>query len=260
MTDTMTRPNTSTIHIPATPAGAELALNGFTVTSLNPTFELARLRRSFQTLPKDRYSPRFREFGRYAEQAGRLEDRPYEAYSETSNAAVGANVNRCFAPLRDETRASPALTSIITQVLELYRDAVGATGPIEIGLHQIRVTTDATRAGEATPEGPHQDGNSAFAAVLLGRYCTGGETRIYDRTNTLLHQHTMTNVLETVMCIDHKVFHEVTPVVPNDGESDGYRDIIIVDFYETDRLDDIRNLNTNNSIPMSVQNPLHPLS
>jgi len=257
----MTAPNDNN-NLPHNSIAAELASTGYTLTTLNPSCSprsVDALRRSCYDLDSDPYSPRHRGFGRYvANPDSSLRDRLYEGYEESSNAAVGDGVVRYFAPLEPLVRANAALRQIIMDIVAIYRTATGTTGVIEIGLHQIRVHAAAHEPGEATPEKRHHDGNTAFGAVLLNRHCTGGETLIYDTDETLVEKHTMTQALDVVLCIDHRVSHEVTPITPPPGSTTGFRDVLIVDLYDEDNIADVINLNPNDSRPGTMRRPIYP--
>jgi len=242
-------------------AAAQLAAQGHTITTFR-TGQSPRwttdLRRSFNDLAPDPYSDRLRAFCRMAQLDGLLRDRPYEAYFEAANAAVGHGVERYFPPLDAEVQANPALRSCVGITADLYRAATGATGVIEIGVHQVRVVAKGVLPGEVTPEGIHQDGNTAFAAILFNRYCVGAETIIYDQDKREVNRHTLTGTLDAVVAIDHRIWHNVTPIALRPGSRDGFRDILIVDIYDAEARPTIAERGTNDSRPASIRQPVFP--
>jgi hypothetical protein len=202
---------------------------------------LERLRDEWEHLEPDRYLEqgakfRLRRYGRYRWEpaSDALVSLPHEPYFQPAEENTYAGgVSRDFGPLRPETIHSPFVHAMVR--------AVFACLPIpgerrrerwEVRIHQLRIVASAGAPSFPTPEGIHQDGTDFLTLHLMRRdNISGGDSTIYDLDRTPVFHCTMREVLDMLVLEDPRVMHSATPVLSADGQSEGVRDIMGVDFH-----------------------------
>lgn len=145
------------------------------------------------------------------------------------------DIERWFAPVEAATAANDSLRTI----LEFGRDRFGALAPAvprwHVEVHQFRIEARVDRAGEPTPEGVHRDGVDYVLVLLVAREnIASGTTTIHDPGGNPLGSFTLSRPFDAALVDDHRVFHGVTAVTPEDGTRDAYRDVLVVTYRAVD--------------------------
>ena len=161
--------------------------------------------------------------------------RPHQPHyqSRTYNELNGG-VDRWFAPVTDAVAAHPFLAALLARCAETFAAAAGAPPASArwlVEMHQFRIEADPEHAGLPTPEGMHRDGVDWVAVCLVGRTnVAGGATAVADDAGRSLGSFTLADPLDTVVLDDHRVYHGVTPVRPQDSAVPACRDVLVLTF------------------------------
>jgi hypothetical protein len=172
---------------------------------------------------------RSRRFGRFTLDRGRLERALYKPYVERHNEYAGEMSFRAFPELEDAAYSDPVLLSLIRFDHSVISAALPSKTTWKVGVHLVRITC-GIQSGQPTPEGVHQDDNTAFTVHLISRNCRGGKSRFYDLQRRLIAEFVLVAPLDSVFVDDSAVMHDVSPIEPVDSGV-GLRDVAIVDFY-----------------------------
>lgn len=199
------------------------------------------VRRHFETLPRDTYDKaanRYRQLTRYVllPFAGLLVPRPYEAITYKQD--VGFNqeamgVARQFEAVPDGICQSDFLRALIMHdFANSPLDDEMLAGPIEVGVHFIRLKATPDRPGVAVPNRLHKDGEPVTWIHLMNRKgVAGGENVITDNSQEkVLCETTLNTPLDSIGIVDDMVWHMVKPVRVAEPAQVGVRDVILVDF------------------------------
>ena len=104
--------------------------------------------------------------------------------------------------------------------------------PYEMGVHQMRTVCEPLVESQVTPEGIHKDGHFAFAIHFVdSENISGGVTRLYNNDKEIIARIQLNKFGQTMYIEDDKLFHEVTPIKTITDSQQGYRDILIIEFY-----------------------------
>jgi len=123
----------------------------------------------------------------------------------------------------------------LRRILRFCRDCFGSLAPAtprwRVEVHQFRIEARADEAGEPTPEGIHRDGVDFVLVLLVDRVnIERGTTTIHAPDGRELGQFTLTHAFDAALVDDHRVFHGVTSVVPQDPRQPAHRDVLVVTF------------------------------
>jgi hypothetical protein len=186
---------------------------------------------SYDECPFDEYmgnGTRYKRFSQYkmawSEASGwgfeLLPHRDYTAFKDFN--PVGGGIRRKYEPINVD------FTSLIRAGAEAIPLDTSETW--QINVHQNRTRATPEKPGVLTPEGVHQDGHDYVMIAILRRLnVAGGETRLWDLGAT---QTVWTGILQpgqAVLLNDRAIAHDVTDVLPANGQP-GHRDILIVAF------------------------------
>lgn len=200
--------------------------------------ELESLRHSFSELVQDTFmndggTYRFRRYSRF-----RLEDMtlsPLAGHSiqqTREENPLNGGLLRTFAPLAESTHAHPLLRALILHDAEVASCCEGSVfeGPVQVGVHQVRIVAVGEQAGMPTPEGVHLDGESFTFQHFMGRDgVSGGEFFAYDQNKAPVFSWLQEACLDSVV-FRGTTWHSATPITCNPGVPKGHRDIFLVDF------------------------------
>jgi hypothetical protein len=213
-------------------------------SSLMPHWQ--SLRGDWDHLELDRYlqgGARFRRrrYGRYywSPAHDTLVALPQEAYYQpTDENSYAGGIERSFALLLPATVDSPFLHALVRSTFACLPVAPDRwEGPWEARVHQIRIVASPHEPGLPAPEGVHQDGTDFLTLHLIRRQnIVGGETTIYDLERVPIQRYTMRQTLDSLIFEDPRIMHGVTPVHPADGQTQGIRDLLGIDFIHNPHL------------------------
>lgn len=181
----------------------------------------------FTDLPIDPYlegNYRFRRLSHFRISDRHLVQLPHTAMfqSKTHNPLLG-NVVREYAELDLELINLPDFQALI---LEFFEFCQRCSTSNEVGVHQIRITTDQG-VGNPAPEGIHRDGVDIIGIICVNRDgVAGGETHLYE---SKARSPVFTKVLnpgELLVVNDHQLFHFTTPIQARSPGA-GVRDVFV---------------------------------
>ncbi len=198
----------------------------------------ARLGRHWEDLAVDGYAAelgtmRLRRYGHYAytpaDGSSRLLPHDVFAQPEKSN-PLYVDRDRVFEPLTDEFATDPLLLSLLAllgEVASVLDDVVEWS----VKVTPFRVLASADCGGDPTPEGPHRDGVTLVASVLIGRHnAIGGMSTVYDREKVPIMSTTLREPGSMLVGDDRCVLHGVSPIRPIDPASPARRDVLVITF------------------------------
>lgn len=150
---------------------------------------------------------------------GRLSTNEFTQSSEYNK--FQGDVKRVFEPLEESFVRSKAFTFICN----LFNKEFNWQGNIEV--HQMRVL--AKEGGKLSPEGIHQDGFDNISMVGVSRKnMTGGHLLLYrDRQSEPIVDMILRDG-ESVYLDDRELWHNGSPVVAVDPDSETYMDMLIL--------------------------------
>ncbi|KQT21342.1 MULTISPECIES: 2OG-Fe dioxygenase family protein [unclassified Bradyrhizobium] len=217
-----------------------LEANSFVLTD-EQYKSLATVQDHFNSLPLDTYDEsanRCRQLSRYVllPFAGLLMPRPNKALIYQQNVSFNAEakgIERRFAALPEAIIKADFLRELIMHdFVNSPLDPEMLSGPIEVGVHFIRLRATPDRPGVAVPNRLHKDGEPVTWIHLMNRRdVVGGESIITDNSQAkLLCEATLSTPLDSIGIVDDMVWHMVKPVRVAEPATVGIRDVILVDF------------------------------
>jgi len=147
---------------------------------------------------------------------------------------LNGGVDRWFTPIADAVAANPLFLRLAAAFGGMFDGASGAARRWLVEAHQFRIEADPAHPGLPTPEGMHRDGVDWVAVCLIGRTnVAGGVTAVADAEGRALGSFTLTEPLDTVVLDDHRVWHGVTPVVPEHAGVPAHRDVLVLTYRDS---------------------------
>ncbi len=156
---------------------------------------------------------------------------PHEPhYQSTRYNPLNGGMARHFQAIDTAILYGHTMTSVINFGCELF-GRVSPYADWHIEVHQFRIEVTGTETGLPTPEGVHRDGVSFAMMLMVARSnITGGSTTIYDLDDRRLDEFVLMDPLDLAVVNDERVRHGVAPVASLDGNTSGYRDVLVVTF------------------------------
>ncbi|WP_188703372.1 2OG-Fe dioxygenase family protein [Silvimonas iriomotensis] len=143
---------------------------------------------------------------------------------------LNGGVVRHYQPVEDAVIHNPVLAHLMaagSQVFGAIRPGVAW----QVEMHQFRITTDGSSAGQPTPEGMHRDGVDFVLMVLINRHnVQQGMSTVQDPAGKVLQTFTLTEALDMAVVNDERVRHGVTAITPDRAGQSAYRDILVLTF------------------------------
>lgn len=150
-------------------------------------------------------------------------------YQSLDHNGLNGGVARFFSPIESATCSN----RVLGKILSMCREVFGNLAPEcdwDIEVHQFRIVTCGA-AASPTPEGVHRDGvDFVFMMMVNRQQVRGGATFLYDQSGALLHQHTLSDAMESAFINDNHTLHGVSPITPATPDSYGYRDMLVITF------------------------------
>ena len=194
---------------------------------------------AYEYLPVDPYSEtgcRFRRHQRFVLTPRPLTVIPTDIsnYSQSLllNSKDGGTV-REFEPLPADLATNSFLQALIRYDFEHspFASVRDSNVAYDVGLHLVRMRARQGQPAIASPNKLHKDGEWVTWIHLVSRQgIKGGESVVANNDKEVLVRATLVHRLDTVAVWDDTVFHHVNPVEVVEGEDEGHRDVLIVDF------------------------------
>ena len=148
--------------------------------------------------------------------------------------------HRHFAALETNTVQNPFLHELIRFDFAQLTSNKHIEDDWLIGVHQIRITATTGVQGNPTPEGTHRDNEDYTAQHLIARHnICGGINYFYGngpeptrRPQAVWKQQSYFDSYY----FDRSLWHSVSPIVSGNRDGDGHRDIILIDFVESSKV------------------------
>ncbi|UJD89830.1 hypothetical protein FS594_14095 [Rahnella aquatilis] len=194
----------------------------------------------FTNLELDKYMMdgglyRKRRFGRFKwfADGNRLEQQPQTPYIQPLYFnPLNGGIERHFAPLTDNIVNSPILRSLLLKLANAYGD-IEDIQTWKINTYFNRIISTKDFVGQPVPEGKHRDGVKFSCLFMANRTnVSGGSTTL---TDILYQNHVFTGTLENpaevLIFRDDTVIHDTSAVKAINGFEEGYRDVLVIEFY-----------------------------
>jgi hypothetical protein len=201
---------------------------------------LEEIQQHFNSLSQDSYNlgaNRFRQIRRYTllPYADVLTPRPVTASAYLQNLNFNPEAGgqlRHFDPIPDMMAGNSLLLSLIRRDFSLSEFGKQTlAGPIDVGVHFIRMLAEPGKPGISVPDCLHKDGEPFTWIHLVNRVnVIGGENIIADNNKAIIYETVLEAPLDTIGVDDAHVYHQAKRVFVKEGEAVGYRDVILVDF------------------------------
>lgn len=145
---------------------------------------------------------------------------------------LNGGIARLFEPIESGVANGPTLTSIIDFADRLFTPLSGRSMvDWHVETHQFRIEAASDMTGLPTPEGLHRDGVDWVLVMLIRRQnVVQGVTKIHGLDGREIGSFCLANAFDAALVDDHKVYHAVTPVVPDDPSVPAFRDVLVVTF------------------------------
>ncbi len=205
-------------------------------------------RRDWENLEPDCYMAdggryRLRRYGLYQLSAGsgRLIHVPGASFYQSSKTnPLNGGECRHFAPLAADTVNNPFLHELVRFDFAQLTSKKHVENDWLVGVHQIRILATTGVTGNPTPEGIHRDDESYTAQHLIARHNIGGGINYFygsgpepaRRSHTVWKQKSYFDSYY----FDRSLWHSVSPITAGSCDTDGYRDVILIDFVESSRV------------------------
>ncbi len=213
---------------------------------LNDSGEL--FRRDWAHLEPDPYmanggSYRSRRYGLYqlSGRTGQLGHIPGASFYQSIEInPLNGGEQRHFAPLDDDTVKNPFLRELIWFDFAQLTSKKHIEGDWLIGVHQIRILATTGVQGNPTPEGIHRDNETYTAQHLIARqnigdginYFYGSGAKPTTRPEAVWKQ---LSYFDSYY-FDRSLWHSVSPIVSGKRDEDGYRDVILIEFIVSSKV------------------------
>jgi hypothetical protein len=156
----------------------------------------------------------------------------HSIFQSVQDNPVNGGVLRTFAPLADQVALGPFLKGMVTLDFThaLACDPALAAQDLAVGVHQVRIVARPRAEGHPAPEGVHRDRERfTFQHFMARSHIQGGEFRAYDSAKQLRFAWLQEACLDTVM-FTGETWHSATPISVLESETEGHRDIFLIDF------------------------------
>ena len=148
--------------------------------------------------------------------------------------------HRHFAALDADTVTNPFLHELIQFDFAQLTSKKHTEDDWLIGVHQIRILATAGMQGNPTPEGIHRDDETYTAQHLIARHNIGDGINYFygsgpeptTRPEAVWKQQSYFDSYY----FDSSLWHSVSPIVSGNRDGDGHRDIILIDFVESSKI------------------------
>ncbi len=142
---------------------------------------------------------------------------------------VNGGIERWFSPIIPEIVVSESLQQILSYAVSLFKGLKHAPNGWHIEVHQFRIEARTEETGKPTPEGMHRDGRDFVLVMMINRFnIRSGTTIIHDTEHNTLGEFTLREPMDTVLLDDNRIYHGVTAVEPENPDSIGVRDVLVV--------------------------------
>ncbi|MFT5356356.1 MAG: hypothetical protein ACI9KE_003581 [Polyangiales bacterium] len=202
-----------------------------------PEAALSAFAASWATMPPDPYLARegmARRRRHAVFEAEGTDIRPMPArphYQSLDYNALQGGFPRHLAAIDADVVQSQALHQLIAFGSDFFAHVRGEPTKWDVEAHQFRIEASEGGLGQPTPEGHHRDGVDFVLVVLIQRVnLKSGTTSTHNDDGDELGAFTLTQPYDVALVDDRRVLHGVTPVSLSDGDSPGFRDVLVLTY------------------------------
>ncbi len=142
---------------------------------------------------------------------------------------LNGGLERWFAPVTETAATSPILRALLAFGTRIFDEVSKQSTRWRVEMHQFRIEARLDEPGLPTPEGVHRDGVDFVLVVLIERHnIREGTTLIHDPAGNRVGEFTLSSALDMAWVDDHRVWHGVTPVEPDDPTQPAWRDVLVL--------------------------------
>lgn len=142
---------------------------------------------------------------------------------------LNGGVERWFAPVTEAAATSPILHALLAFGTRIFDTVTQRSVRWRVEMHQFRIEARDDEPGLPTPEGVHRDGVDFVLVVMIQRHnVRQGTTLIHDAAGNRVGEFTLERPLDMAWVDDHRVWHGVTPVEPEDPTQAAWRDVLVL--------------------------------
>ncbi len=218
--------------------------------SFSPALNISRelFSRDWEQLEVDPYMAdggtyRSRRYGlfRLSATTGQLTPIPDASFYQSIDInPLNGGVRRQFAPLTADTVNNPFLHELLRFDIDQMASENSPGVDWLIGVHQIRINAMSGVTGHPTPEGIHRDDETYTAQHLMARNnIDGGINSFYGcgaEPTKCPQAVLMQKSYFDSYYFDRSIWHSVSPIGVDNHNSEGYRDVLLVDFVESSKV------------------------
>ncbi len=204
--------------------------------------------RDWEHLEPDPYMPdggsyRSRRYGLYQLSAttAQLTHIPGASfYQSIESNPLNGGEHRHFAALDADSVKNPFLHELIQFDFAQLTSKKHIEDDWLVGVHQIRILATAGMQGNPTPEGIHRDDETYTAQHLIARHNIGDGINYFygsgpEPTTRPQFVWKQQSYFDSYY-FDRTLWHSVSPIVSGNRDGDGHRDIILIDFVESSKV------------------------
>ena len=188
-------------------------------------------------------SYRLRRYGLYqlsakTGQLGHIPDASF--YQSVEINPLNGGERRHFAKLGADTVENPFLLELIQFDLAQLTSNKHVEDDWLIGVHQIRINATLGVPGNPTPEGIHRDDEYYTSQHLISRHNIGGGINYFygngrEPTRDPQAVWTQKSYFDSYY-FDRSLWHSVSPIVSDERDGDGHRDVLLIDFVKLSKV------------------------
>ncbi|QCE35463.1 hypothetical protein FAI40_09035 [Acetobacteraceae bacterium] len=146
---------------------------------------------------------------------------------------LNGGVERWFDPIAEDIKSGAALNASMAlawSLAECFTKKEDRPLSWHAEVHQYRIEANKSEKGHPAPEGLHRDGVDWVFVLMIKRHnVKEGTTSIYNlEKNKKLAEFTLLNPFDAAFVNDHRVYHGVTPIEPEDPEKPAARDVLVI--------------------------------
>lgn len=154
-------------------------------------------------------------------------DQPH--YQTLQYNPLNGGIERWFEPVTETAATSPILRALLAFGTRIFDAVTKQSARWRVEMHQFRIEARLNEPGLPTPEGVHRDGVDFVLVVLIERHnVREGTTLIHDTAGNRIGEFTLSVALDMAWVDDHRVWHGVTPVEPEDPTQPAWRDVLVL--------------------------------
>ncbi|QCE33562.1 hypothetical protein FAI41_08210 [Acetobacteraceae bacterium] len=194
---------------------------------------------SWNDLGKDKFMAdggryRRRRYGVFSLKENEIISKPHQPHYQSHDYnPLNGGIERWFDPINEEIKESSALRAtlkLVWTLAETFTNRSEIPDSWHAEIHQYRIEANQSEKGHPAPEGLHRDGVDWVFVLMIKRHnVKEGTTSIYDLDKTKkLAEFTLFEPFDAAFVNDHRVYHGVTAIEPENIDEPAARDVLVI--------------------------------